>query len=575
MSPAVGIVIEASPCSSRRMSGDRRLHVPDDERTMSSEEPPAKKQRTLACQRCRFRKQKCEDSRPCQNCIKGDEECVPTQPAPRPQVESEYVRILERRIAELESLDPQQSLDHLGRPSDRPVQELNPGTSPASGGIPSSGVRGATASPSVQRIAPPRRPSILSGSSPGYPIASGLDDEPDLNHLIFGLIASPSAQFPVHDATVTPTNPEPGQAVLQSAHALLDSMPPEVEEVLLNAYRERAQAQYPFFHWDTFITWHSEWKHCLPGDLKERAWQGFFINLVYATSLVLLRQQCTATFNAREFYNSGISLLPAVLRQPDRILHVQAYLLLSIHALHQSSTERIISLASTAMRQCVQQQLHLGEMEPPSANVQTRLMIQVRRRCFWCAYLLDRLVMSSFDLPPSIPDYMITVRPFANIDDHDLEEAAAITPPSQDLADSQQYTCNSSALHILQCRRIQSEISAVTLRWDYNAQFENTSDWRIRILTELENFKSRVKNFSDPQSKGYTSQRWQAMIYHYTLLMLYRPTKANVVGSAGDWSVQASSQACLMFRKTQIDRQIAQPWLAVSMTQHLMTLLLT
>jgi len=185
------------------------------------------------------------------------------------------------------------------------------------------------------------------------------------------------------------------------------------------------------------------------------------------------------------------------------------------------------------------------------------------------------LVMSSFDLPPSIPDYMITVRPFANIDDRDLEEAAAITPPSQDLADSQQYTCNSSALHILQCRRIQSEISAVTLRWDYNAQFENASDWRIRILTELENFKSRVKNFSDPESKGYTSQRWQAMIYHYTLLMLYRPTKANVVGSAGDWSVQASSQACLMFRKTQIDRQIAQPWLAVSMTQHLMTLLLT
>ncbi|KAL1799397.1 hypothetical protein ACET3X_003434 [Alternaria dauci] len=45
--------------------------------------------------------------------------------------------------------------------------------------------------------------------------------------------------------------------------------------------------------------------------------------------------------------------------------------------------------------------------------------------------------------------------------------------------------------------------------------------------------------------------------------MLYRPTKANVVGSAGDWSVQASSQACLMFRKTQIDRQIAQPWLAL------------
>jgi hypothetical protein len=445
------------------------------------------------------------------------------------------VRILEQRIAELEALDPQQSLDHLQRTHSRPDKDIN-GTMPGSSGFPSDGVRGAAASPQVQRTLPPGRSSLFSGLSPGYAIAFDIDgDEPDLNHLIFGLIASPSAQFQTHDAAVTSTISGPAQAVVNSAHSLLASISPELEESLLNAYRERAQAQFPFFHWDEFLTWHSEWKHCLACDLEERAWQGFFINLVYATSLVLLRQSYTATLNVRQFYNSGISLLPAVLRQPDRILQVQAYLLLSVHALHQSSTERIISLASTTIRQCVLQQLHLGETEPPPTSVQARLKIQVRRRSFWCAYLLDRLVMSSFDLPPSIPDYMITVKPFANIEDHELLGAAATTPPNCDLPDSQSYTCNSSALHILQCRRIQSEISAVTLRWDYEAQFENTSDWRIRILAELENFKSRVHNFSDPNSKGYTSQRWQAMIYHYTLLMLYRPTKANVTGSAGDW----------------------------------------
>lgn len=158
---------------------------------------------------------------------------------------------------------------------------------------------------------------------------------------------------------------------------------------------------------------------------------------------------------------------------------------------------------------------------------------------------------------------MITVRPFANIEDSDLLEAASVTPPDCELSDMSTYTCMSSALHILQCRRIQSEISAVTLRWDYQTHFEDASEWRIRILAELENYKSRVQKFSDPQSKGYTSQRWLAMIYHYTLLMLYRPTKENVTSSAGDWSVQASCQACLMFRRTQIDRQIAQPWLAL------------
>jgi hypothetical protein len=153
----------------------------DDERPSPSQEPPAKRQRTLACQRCRSRKQKCEDSRPCSNCVKGDEECLPTQPAPRPHVESEYVRVLEERIAELESLDPQQSLDHLERTHSRLAREANVDTSPASSGMPNGHSGGATASPTILRPAIQRRPSALSGSSPGYAMALGLDDESDLN----------------------------------------------------------------------------------------------------------------------------------------------------------------------------------------------------------------------------------------------------------------------------------------------------------------------------------------------------------------------------------------------------------
>jgi hypothetical protein len=492
-----------------------------DERSGHSQEPPAKRQRTLACQRCRSRKQKCEDNRPCSNCVKGGEECIPTQPAPRPHVDSEYIRTLEERIAELESPES------------------------ASNGI----VHCASSSPDVQRPAP----------SPGSVLATGANDESDVNHILFGLMASSPAQ------SLISVRPLPADKTF-GTQAPTTTLPADVEDSLLEAYRERAHAQYPFFHWDTFITWHSEWKHCLPSDVTERSWQGFFVNLVYATSLLLLRRSHAAAFDAKSFYNHGISLLPAVFQQPDRILHLQAYLLLSVHALHQSSTERIISLTSTAVRHSIQQQLHLGETESKPLDVKARLRIQIRRRCFWCAYLLDRLVMSAFDLPPSIPDSMITVRPFANIEDRDLLGAAARTPSHCELADSPSYTGMSSALHVLQCRRIQSEISAVTLRWDYSPTFENASDWRVRILVELENYKSRVQTFSDPQAKGYTSQRWQAMIYHYTLLMLYRPTKDNVVESAGDWSVQASTQACLMFRRTQIDRQIAQPWLAVSIS---------
>jgi hypothetical protein len=529
----------------------------DHDQSTPPQEPPAKRQRILACQRCRSRKQKCDDTRPCSNCLKSGEECFPTRPAPRPQFDGEYIRQLEDRIAELESPTPQHSLDHLGRADSMNGEELHDPLLATSAAAPDSIVGDSTSSPAAQRPTVQSRPSNLPESSPGHALTFINDDAIDLNHLLFGLIASPSAQ----------PSPATQHSIVDGAHserAHVTNLSPELESSLLDAYRERAQAQYPFFHWDTFITWHSEWKHCLPCDLKQRSWQGCFVNLVYATSLLLLRKSHAAAYDAQSFYANGISLLPTVFQQPDKLLHIQAYLLLTVHALHQSSTERIISLTSTAIRQCIQQQLHLGETEPIPSDIQKRLSIQVRRRSFWSAYLLDRMVMTSFDHPPSIPDLMITVKPFANIEDRDLLSAASMTPPDCELVNSPSYTCMSSALHILQCRRIQSEICAITLRWDYSPHFENASDWRIRILAELETYKAKVQNFSDPQAKGYTSHRWLALIYHYTLLMLYRPTKVNVTGPAGDWSVQASSQACLMYRRSQIDRQIAQPWLAVS-----------
>jgi hypothetical protein len=549
----------------------------DDNRSSPSDSqpPPSKRQRTLACRRCRSRKQKCEDERPCSNCTKSNEECMPTAPAPRPHVESEYVRVLEERIAELESLDPQQSLDHIRAVSDisssnnAPILRDLPQPIPRRQSIANGSRPEMMPNNTIYQETPHRRISgSMTDPSLGNAFSAEQGQEEDTNdHLILGLVASPSAPRFDHTLSVSDASPLThyvnSREKEYSPHSAVASLPAELETLLLEAYRERAQAQYPFFHWDSFLQWQSEWKSCPPSELMSRSWQGFFINLVYATSLLLLRRPHVGRSDAHTFYSNGISLLPSVLERPDKILHIQAYLLLAMHALHQSSTERIISLASTTMRYCVQQQLHLSETEPVPSDPFVRLSNQIRRRCFWCTYKVDRLVMASFDLPPSIPDAMITAYTFANINDEELLQVATDTPAQYQLLDSPTYTCVSSALHILQCRRIQSEISAITLRWDYDSQYENASEWRIRILNELESYRSRVQKYSDPCSKGYTSQRWLAMIYQYTLLMLYRPTKESVMGPAGDWSVQASSQACLMFRKTQMDRQIAQPWLGV------------
>ncbi|CAM1507968.1 Fc.00g048160.m01.CDS01 [Cosmosporella sp. VM-42] len=547
------------------------------------DEPPLKRQRILACRRCRHRKQKCEDNRPCTNCQKSGDECIPSEPAPRPHIDSDYVKALEERIADLESIDPNKRLDHmsnLGSGQDQSPEADAPNVATqddhrrtAMTGTyrsrPSESAERANVLEMAESSAGPY-PSVLPRHSQPSPmgfLSLHSDSDSEGYYSIPGLITSPSTHrndcngiASEKSASVQLDSPRDR---IYLSHSLVASVPREVEETLLAAYRERTQAQYPFFHWNTFIEWLSDWKVCPPTENDSRLWQGFFINIVLSTALLVMSLTRIDKSDARTFYKNGIALLPSVLRQPDPVLHAQAYLLLGMHALHSSSTQRILSLASTATRFCVQQQFHLSETEPEPTNPTVRLQNQVRRRCFWSAYILDRLVMSSFDMPPSVSDDMITTKLYADIDDADLPSIAAQTPPDQELPDSPDYTCVSSSLHILQCRRIQSDIAGYTLRWDYKAQFAESLDWRIRILGELESYKSRVQKFSDPHAKGHTSQRWLAMIYHYTLLMLYRPSKESVLGPAGDWSVQASSQACLMFRKSQMDRQIAQAWLGL------------
>ncbi|KAI6785942.1 uncharacterized protein J7T54_006281 [Emericellopsis cladophorae] len=540
------------------------------------EGPPLKRQRVLACRRCRGRKQKCEDRRPCSNCAKAGEDCVPTEPAPRPQVEGDYVRALEERIAELESRDPNQSRDHYARartpqaaralapPS---LQGIVSGTNtglPARRAQPTSSVSPATNL--HNGLLHPRK--SLSQQPPDLSLADDSDAE-GIDHLLYGLASPPGRDnFGGGAGNIKSPSMHTGSVRHHDDHHypaqnLVASMTPEVEGLLLGAYRGRAQVQYPFFHWPTLLDWVADWRTCPPAELNPKPWQGFFVNLVFATALLMLALPRVGQSDSRVFYKHGVALLPHVLRRNDPIMHVQAYLLLSMHALHRSNTPRILSLASTTMRMCVQLQYHLAETELEPTTPAALLQNQVRRRCFWSAYCVDRLVMASFELPPSITDAMITSKLYANVEDEDLESAVAQLPAGADLGDVPVYTCVSPSLHILQCRRIQSEIINYTLRWDYKEVFEGSLEWRIRILRELENYKARAQNFAEPQSKGHSSQRWLALIYHYTLLLLYRPTKDNVYGPAGDWAIQASSQACLMFRRSQMDRQIAQAWIGL------------
>lgn len=122
----------------------------------------------------------------------------------------------------------------------------------------------------------------------------------------------------------------------------------------------------------------------------------------------------------------------------------------------------------------------------------------------------------------------------------------------------------SAALHIIVSRQLESQIQEVVLSKDFIPQSEEAFRWRSEILGKLKEWNTQSTATSEPSQKGYVSFQWLQMIYYYNVVMLFRPTKTIVQGIAGDLAVQACCQALLLFRKFQMAREIAQPWLGVS-----------
>ncbi|KAI1333758.1 fungal-specific transcription factor domain-containing protein [Xylariaceae sp. FL0016] len=524
---------------------------PYDPALQSADEPPAKRLKTLACLRCRKRKQRCDDNRPCANCARSGEECH--EVAPRSYGHANGLAAASHvpmsLVGEIPSLEERVSrLERTLRLENQEQPNLDAGT--------------------IANIPHPRElesAQLLKelrysgGPNGGLPDVRGLARSSPA----IGLLATFARSEETMPATQSATSPitsryhsNPSSNTHPAGRDDLPLIDGNTEQILFDTYYDKIHCRYPFLRLDHFRD---------PARRPSDVWVGFFTNMVFSIGLLLgkTNELHMATENHSSFYRIAVTrYLSHVFGQQDRLLHIQAYLLLAMHALYSPSTERIISIASATMRYCVMSQLHLAHAEPDPVDVSTRIQIQSRRRVFWSAYALDRAVGTMFDLPFSVPDYQITVKMYANIDDADLDDRCQIAFPD-DPTSQPSLTSVSAALHIVYCRQIQSDILNTTLHRDFSSQFDRLSNWRLRILEKLDRWKSLCHRYSDLHSRSYTSSEWLHMIYNYSLAMLYRPTKSSVRGPAGNWTVKSCVQACLIFRRFQKENTISEAWLAL------------
>ncbi|KAJ5504382.1 hypothetical protein N7463_007256 [Penicillium fimorum] len=538
----------------------------------------SKRQKALACRRCRSRKQKCTGSRPCNNCTSANQECISSEPVSRKaRISTEYTRALEERIIDLESQIPHERSGNIsaswkattqGSPHQRStetdhVSQASLASMPCN---PRSVGQGGISSDSVSLRYSAPCPSLAIPSP--YTMEGLPDPRGQCGHssLLIGILAtltSTDSSGPSQTQSESPNAhifEQFRDQVLQADRVLRLST--EASDRLVQIYLERVNPRYPFLHPATFLGWYESWKaHSQMDRVGDQLslWKDYFVTMVHAVALLLTpRVSVDDIATSQSLYNTAMKYLAQVFAQPNPVLHAQAYLLLTLHALHSPSSHMIVTIVSAMMRYCVVAQLHLAESEPAVPNPAFSLEIQTRRRVFWSAYALDRFISWIYHIPNNIMDGHISVELFSNVGDADLHHEGSEDSRIQ-IETPSQKTHVSPALHLFRCRRIQSRIISTMMRSDFK-EIDASTTWREHMLGELDSWRSQLRLLSDVSSKSYTSDRWVGMAYNYTILLLHQPTKENVCNGFGDRSVPACVQIAMTFRTFQKDRQTAQLW---------------
>ncbi|RAL14862.1 nitrilase [Aspergillus homomorphus CBS 101889] len=475
-------------------------------------------------------------SRPCHNCVQAEAACVASQKPPRDtRVNPDYARALEERIRELEA-----ERESMGRDSHPTIEGHD---------MSSADVMG-TAS-TLDRLQSQSQRHVLVKRSPvtAIPLQGGS----------IGARSTPSLTILTPPTQSSPT----GQLLDAGGHAET-GISSATQNKLIQIFLERVNPRYPFLHEETFVGWYDTWQsskrlgQLLPA---EERWKEFFVKMAFAVSLLIAPQVSPEDMTTSQtLYNSALPLLDTVFSCLDPVLHVQAYLLCTLHALHSPSSQTVLTMISAAMRCCVIAQLHLV---PPISNVldaSTLLNLQMRRRVFWSAYAIDRLLSWIYHVPCSLADENIQVEPFANLNDDEIKAWESRSEQQKERELAPRITQVSSALHLLRGRRIQSRILGMMMRTDYEQRFAARHDWRLHMLDALDQWKMQLQPHSDPASEGYTSEGWVGMLYNYTILILYRPTKKDSCRFVAEQCLKACSNILHTFWTYLKRRQTAQLW---------------
>ena len=491
---------------------------------------PAKRARSaIACQRCKHRKQRCDNGFPaCATCVATGETCLYENNV----YPEEHVETLRARVADLERQlqghEQQHSLASTFPAASKDSNTLHQsqGCRPGAGNEQHVDEEENTA---FDMLSP--GPSYL-GISSGFPLARAVQAVIGrtalLNHA-----RNRNESFDEHRARALGPELPSNAGNSESAIALSES---------LHAYLAKVHPKHLFISPRRIFRLHESRESLRraatpPTSRAVVARCEFFIlHMVYAIGARYLQLSQEQHRCSSEVHYATAMKDMECLFETRALEAVEGLLLLAIFQLRSPSRPDVWSIIGIVMRHAVSIGLHR------KFHGKGLVMDQRRKRIFWTIYMLDRSMARTLGRPVCVSDRDIDVDLPANVavDIEGEDEMAAAL--QEDLG----ATPMSAAIHIFRLARIESKIYFTMHRVDRPFS-DLTSDKVVRLRQLLSDWKDQipasVPNANDEEDTPnyYVKQSYHVLQYHKAMLLILLPCLTRLSTTHADFRLCMAS----------------------------------
>ncbi|CAO2655671.1 Nn.00g044740.m01.CDS01 [Neocucurbitaria sp. VM-36] len=531
---------------------------------------PRKRQRT-ACDRCKARKQRCDNAYPqCGNCTKAGVKC--SRPPEWEGQSRSYTRALEDQVAYLETRllaveqqqqcqpDPRLNEDHISPSDERtPLRrgQKNIDIETPTNSAPTFQHNVADVVGMLSLGSGNTEALSYIGSSSGYSLAT------DLGRMVQATVWNkalwvPAASGNKESETLPPGGKPTRRITLQELQHRAEPPPDILGEKLVNAYLARIHPRFPFlFRSDVWEAHRRRYTlergtKSQPGQdapsfsspaYKEDGFALFVLYMVYAIGALNLRlTEDYKDTSPEQFYVFAMQHVASV-REASSIHNLEATVLLILYHLRSESRNGLWHLTGLAMRTVTDIGLH---REASTHNLPT-FEAQLRRRLFWSVYGLESILAGTLGRPISLSDCDIDQPlPFSIDDDDRINNipASALQYTQDPRQEAYPPTNLSQFILLSQLHVFEARIQRTVYRVD--RKLSTLQPKMHRLMTDLEAWRHNIP----PTLQA--SEHDRVMLHYYRAVrLLLQPFLASLDPSSDLFHkcADAAGQICQIHKR--------------------------